>query len=71
MAQVGGRDVEVVPVLALVLADQPEAPVRAVVGLDGALEVVVDRVDLRQNLLRLGLLRGDRAGIGGRRGCGG
>jgi hypothetical protein len=64
--EVGTRDDELVPVLALVVLDLREPDVREVVRLDGRAELCVDLLDLPQNLPRLRLLRRDRAGIGGR-----
>ena len=64
--QVGLGDLQLVPVLLLLELDLAEAPVGAVEGLDRALQLAVDRVDLSEDLLCLRLLRCDGAGIGGR-----
>lgn len=53
------------PVVAQLALDVGEPDVREVVGLDGALEVVVDAVDLPEDALRLGLLRRYRGRLGG------
>jgi hypothetical protein len=59
------RDLESSLVDLLLGLDSVELDLRGVVSLDDLLQARVDRLDLRQNVLSLRLLRGDRRRAGG------
>jgi hypothetical protein len=63
-AEVAAREDEHASVLTLPALDPVELDVREVVRLGGALDLEVDLVDLREDLLRVRLFRGDRVGVG-------
>ena len=65
--EVRPRELQLGLVRPQVALDPGELLVREVVRVDGPLEVRVETLDLGHHALRLGLLRGDRTGVGKRR----